>query len=777
MENLETQGFYDFGTFRLDAENRLLWRANADANSPQPIALTLKEFEILLALVENAGRVIKKDELLETIWKDTFVEEGTLTRNISRLRKKLEAATGEGEQFIETLPKRGYRFLPSVVKTSVPAALLVVEEQVRMRVRVEEFEEEETGRRGEGEIGRSGEREFLPRAADAENKFLASPNVPPSPLRPVSPSHLLGFALGALAVVVVGFVVYQTYSRRSEPRTILANRVTPFSGATGREDTPAFSPDGKQLAFAWDGGDGGDADVYVRLVSSIEPVRLTDTELNEYYPTFSPDGAHIAFIRDFKTHGEVVLIPTLGGAERRVARLFSGNFSISFAPDGNELAVVDTADSIAGENKQYAVYTLNLQTDERRRLTAPAEFIGETTPRFAPDGKSLAFVRLLADKNQDLFVVPVTKDDAPPQPRRITDDKATVHSLAWSADGQKIFFVSLRGGNQPNVWCVATTKGSEPEKIAAGGREITNLAVAPDSKTIAFVENRKPVSIWSAAGNGIPTQKFAASIYGERDGHFSPDNRRVAFASGRLGKQEIWVADAESGKNLRQITDSATDNADPRFSPDGAHIVYTGAPDGNLDLFVAPTEGGAARRLTANPARDSLPAWSADGRWIYFTSDRGGENQLWRIPASGGEAVEAKQITRGGGVYEAMPAPDGASVYYSTRIGNESELWRVPIMGGTEESLPEFTHARFIGIWTMTARGIYFLPRRQPEESFELKFYGFADKKIKDAIAVSDVQTANKDYFRFDATDDGSRFLYSVFEENASSIMLAELSE
>ena len=107
LKNTENNEFYDFGEFRLDARSRLLWRGE------QQIRLALKEFEVLFFLIENAGRVVEKNELLESVWKNTFIEEGTLTQNISRLRKKLEAAVTESdehEKIIETLAVAASQF-------------------------------------------------------------------------------------------------------------------------------------------------------------------------------------------------------------------------------------------------------------------------------------------------------------------------------------------------------------------------------------------------------------------------------------------------------------------------------------------------------------------------------------------------------------------------------------------------------------------------------------------------------------------------------------------
>ncbi|HEY0173323.1 MAG TPA: transcriptional regulator, partial [Pyrinomonadaceae bacterium] len=110
--------FYDFGPFALDASERVLVRAG------EPVHLTPKEFDTLLALVRGAGRVMSKEELLKEIWPDTFVGEATLAQNVFTLRRALGEAEG-GRPFIETVPRRGYRFAVKVTERCeehVPAA-------------------------------------------------------------------------------------------------------------------------------------------------------------------------------------------------------------------------------------------------------------------------------------------------------------------------------------------------------------------------------------------------------------------------------------------------------------------------------------------------------------------------------------------------------------------------------------------------------------------------------------------------------------------------------
>lgn len=129
-KHLKTKALFRFGTFTLDASEQRLWRKD------EPIHLKPKQFELLHYFVTNAGRVAKKNDILDAVWPDTFVEESTLARNVSWLRKLLEA-DGEGKQFIETVPKVGYLFTAKVTQTD-GSELIVVEEQAINYVRIEE---------------------------------------------------------------------------------------------------------------------------------------------------------------------------------------------------------------------------------------------------------------------------------------------------------------------------------------------------------------------------------------------------------------------------------------------------------------------------------------------------------------------------------------------------------------------------------------------------------------------------------------------------------------
>ena len=742
MREPQIKEFYDFGSFRLEVKKHRLWRGE------ELVALTPKEFELLLILVENSGRVMEKDELHEMIWKDTFVEDGTLTRNISWLRQKLGAGNVTGQKFIETCPKRGYRFLPEVTKSS-GEGMLVVDEQTLTRIRIEE-----TISLTDNSMGSTAER----RLGEVENKTRG--------FRKVAAPYW--FVLGIAAIAVIGFTAYQMFFAEREAKFVLLSRVAPFSGLPGRESSPAFSPDNKQIAFVWNGGGDEIPNVYIKLIGAGEPVRLTRGESAALAPIFSPDGRQIAFTRAFIDKSEIYLISALGGAERKIVEVQSGGSSFSFSTDGKTIAVADKD----GTSSTRGIFFVRIETGEKQRLTAPSENLSDNEPHFSPDGKSIAFFRVNAnDKDdRDLYIVSAVGGESP---RRLTFDKAPITGFAWSADSKYIFFSSRRGQvPSSNLWQIPAA-GGEPILMMTGGKNPIYPAVSPDGKTIAYSEEFEDINIWqlnnsksSAAPGGSEFKKFIASARSEHSQQIAPDGSQIVFVSDRTGSFQIWRAKAD-GSNLLQLTTSG--GGSPRFSPDGKNIAYDLNIGGKGEIFVIGAEGGAPRRLTNNPAHDTMPAWSADGRWIYFTSDRTGDFQIWKMSADGGEA---RQITRNGAL-EAFESWDGKALFYSKARG-VAGLWTTGTEGGEEAPVAGLAEAVYWRSWSVTPTGIYYVARSS-SPPFQIKFYHFADGQTKEIAATEKVPLW--DYSGLSASFDGKMILYAQQDQNTSSIILAEIGK
>lgn len=192
MKLQQTREVYRFGAFRLDAAERRLWCEDA------PVSLTPKQFDLLFYFVENAGRVAKKNELLDAVWADTYIEESTLARNVSWLRNKL-GECADGEPFIETVSKLGYRFTAQVTRAENDGNPLIVEEQTFQYFRGEEtitFEDDETVRQ-----------------TDDEKKLVRVPSIPSSHRRTVAPSLFLFAAVTLVALVGIGSVLYSNKTK------------------------------------------------------------------------------------------------------------------------------------------------------------------------------------------------------------------------------------------------------------------------------------------------------------------------------------------------------------------------------------------------------------------------------------------------------------------------------------------------------------------------------------------------------------------------------------
>lgn len=151
---------------------------------------------------------------------------------------------------------------------------------------------------------------------------------------------------------------------------------------------------------------------------------------------------------------------------------------------------------------------------------------------------------------------------------------------------------------------------------------------------------------------------------------------------------------------------------------------------------------------------------------MFFSSNRGGDLNLWKIPASGGETI---QITKQGG-FESFAAPDGKIVFY-TRSQGAVGLWQTPIDGGAETLVAELSEAGYKRYWAATQNGIYFVPRTELPP-YKIKFYDFSTAQIKDAAATDKPPIWT--YPGLSASADGKTILYAQSNQNASSIMLAE---
>ena len=194
------------------------------------------------------------------------------------------------------------------------------------------------------------------------------------------------------------------------------------------------------------------------------------------------------------------------------------------------------------------------------------------------------------------------------------------------------------------------------------------------------------------------------------------------------------------------------------------------AQDGQKSsVFVISTEGGQARIVTDPNFRAVLPTWSADGRGIYFTSNKSGTYQLWKISVDGGEAT---QITKQG-AFESFAAPNGKTIFH-TKARGEAGIWKIGIDGADETQVSGLEDAGFWRYWSVTNDGIYYVSRT-PNPPFKVKYYDFKTLQMQDLTSTSRIPIWVYSGFSVSPTD--KKILFAQFDQNSASIMLAKLGE
>jgi serine/threonine protein kinase len=578
---------------------------------------------------------------------------------------------------------------------------------------------------------------------------------------------LIALLLGVIIITGIALALYKFIGRKPPPAILPAVKVVPFTTFHGRQQQPTFSPDGNQIAFAWNGEKRDNFEIYVKLVNTgAPPLRLTFNRADDLYPAWSPDSREIAFVRQSGSEINILLVPALGGPERRLysgtsafLSLYEYGNALSWSPDGKFLAF----SAQRSPQEPNSILLLSRETLETRQITSPpAGFLGDSTPAFSPDGKALAFVRGSSSRDIEIYVVPA----AGGEPKRLTFDGRSGRSLAWTADGREIVFSQWFSGNL-RLWRVSATGGT-PEQLAVGGEGGSSLAISRQGNRLAYSQESRSTDIWRMVISGSSTRsptRFISSTRPDYGPQYSPDGKRIAFTSGRSGSHEIWVCDAD-GQNPVQLTSFAgPDAGSPRWSPDGRQIVFDSVAAGDRDIFVVSADGGKPSRLSGETADEvrARPSWSRDGKWIYFGSNRTGDWQIWREPAEGGNAV---QVTRQGG-REAFESFDGNFVYYTRGFGIPG-IWKVPVAGGEETLVLD---EALQGFWALRDNGIYFInPKATPLPTIE--FLDFATGHTKRVAAIE--KEFQLTHPSLAVSPDGRWLLYAKEEILESDIMLVE---
>ncbi len=499
------------------------------------------------------------------------------------------------------------------------------------------------------------------------------------------------------------------------PETLVS--VTSYPGS---ELFPNFSPDGRQIAFSWDGEKGDNLDIYVKLVGETNALRLTTDPAADAYPVWAPDGKRIAFRRGGLAgaaaglpSGPIYTVSPLGGAEQKLSD-FATTYQMSWSPDGKWLAV-------SSSDQPSAIFLLPVEGGEARRVSNPKAPRFDRAASFSPDGRQLAYAGCAGPFSCDVYVedlsaAGVLRDG----PRRITNQNLTINALTWSRDGKSVVYSGSRDSAiLPYLWRAEIDQRRPPQRLEIAGPHAGFPSVSPVGNRLVFERDLQNYDIWRYRVGGAAEPLIVSSL-SENNPQFSPDGNRIAFESDRSGEaEEIWVAQADGSKPVQMTRNLGRHQGTPRWSPDGRWIAFDSqSEDGGRDIFVMDANGGRPRRITPEPSDKHVPSWSRDGKWIYFRSNRSGRDEIWRMPFAGGVA---QQVTTEGG-HVAHESADGTTLFYTKAFN--SPLFARPLSGGAERQLLAWVERR---AFLPVDDGIYYIGGRSNGQ-YPLEFFRFSSQ-------------------------------------------------
>ena len=552
----------------------------------------------------------------------------------------------------------------------------------------------------------------------------------------------------------------------------------------GRELYPSLSPDGTHVVFTWTGSQENNTDIYRQQIGVGSPLRLTSDPRSDYNPVWSPDGRWIAFLRGdpstplARSDRELRLIPPLGGQERRLADVRVQEITVdpvylAWCPDSTCVIVTDSG----GEGKPDALFTIAVETGDKRQLTTPpSTVLADTDPSVSPDGKSLSFLRRTTWASGALHVLPLRNDmTAAGEARHVPLPRLHPDNAAWLSNGKDILFSTSPAGGGGGLWRVPATGNAPPARLPFVGEDGMMPAFSRSQSgrpaRLVYVRSSTDENIWridtsgAGAAASSPAAVAIASTKMDIQPQISPDGRRVAFTSTRSGAWEIWTSDLD-GANAVQISSlkAPTGTGVPHWSPDGSQIVFASDAEGQFDIFIVASGGGKPRNITSHPAMEHVPSFSRDGKWIYFSSSRSGQQQVWKVAVSGAEPV---QVTKDGG-FISQESVDGADLYFasSPAVGALVPLWRAPSAGGPAVKVLDGV---LNGAFGVVDRGIYYIDQASTKST--LRFFDFASRR---SVTIADDLGNTAEGGGFAASRDGRTILFARRDSSVDDLMLVE---
>lgn len=615
---METKRF-EFCNYSLDTRERVLLREG------QPLSITPKTFQLLRVLVENPGRIVEKEEIIQSVWADSFVEDGNLAFTMRLLRKAL-GDDRQNPRFIETVPRRGYRFIAEVKE-----------------------------------------------AADEPVLTNGSKTVQPVPVeKAVGSSTAARFLVPLILILAAGTVFTAFWIGKGRSETSAPVLSAPFASeklsTNGKVFSAAISPDGRTVVYT--NRNSGKQSVWIRQLESANNVQIIPPSDDRYYEfAFSPDGNSLYFTRRPKgseIQGDIYRVSIFGGIPAKIANETQGWLSLS--PDGNKISYVRCyyrddeycslwiADAADGKN-------------ERKLVSRPRPIrIGDN--EISPDGKTIAFAVGQSENAANEFRLAEVDLENGAERELSAEKFFNIKHLAWLPDQTGLLVTAARIPNKHfRIWQVSAASG-EAQPLTKDSETYSVLSLDQDARAIVSTQIKEDFRLLLFQMDNPATSRVLAEA-GKLT--FAPDGK-ILFSSSMSGNSEIWSISAD-GSERRQLTNDEADDFRPVASQDNGSVFFASNRTGEAQVWRMNADGSNQTQVTQKEGGFPLFV-SPDGDWLYY--QHGIRRTLWRVSLNSGE----EQMIWDKPKYFFEFSPDGSRLAFSERQGEEKMVVIVSLPDG-----------------------------------------------------------------------------------------------
>ena len=679
-----------FGAYEVDLRSGELRKAGAK------LKLSGQPFQVLAILLENPGEIVTRDDLLKRLWPDTFVDgDHNLNTAINKIREVL-GDSAENPRFVETLPRRGYRFIAPVEGTRPPMPPEPV-------------------------------------------------NTPQAPaVRSVRWGVLrTGVLIGAFVLMAIAGLFLYKLHRASDP-VKQQRSLTRLTFDEGLQTGATWSPDGRFIAYSSDRG--GKYDIWIQQISGGDPIQITKGPDQNWQPDWSPDGRYIAY-RSEEGEGGIYITPALGGAglQRKIA---SFGYYPHWSPDSSRILFLPafgflgrTAYVVALDGSRPREILTNLPADHSLAFST-----------WHPDGKRITgwiFVGLVPVGNPvpAFLTEPVDGGHAiesrfPPDLQKQMDALAAVPGVpewrmdfgfAWAPSGKALFFErSFRGAR--NLWRMtvdpATLQPTNVERLTMSAGLDAELSVSPDGTRLAFTSERQQIRAWAfpfdanhgrVTGPGEPVTSTGIEAWSL---DLSQDGKKLGVWGVRDGKAGVWETSVPNGREKPLVATDSYYRGAPVLSPDGKRAAYPRVKDLNGDqVGESQLVVWSSDNRTEDPVEPEgspfavVYDWSPDGKSVLVTRFNDSSPSIWQVfvdPSLSGKS-SARQIISDPNyeLYQAHFSPDGRWIVVNAVKKLTSSIYAIPAAGGPWIRITDAKQYDDKPRWSPDGKTIYFLSDRR----------------------------------------------------------------